>query len=387
MVAQIDESAFEGARGAAAGAVVFGTPGKELASDLFELRFHLAVISEVELLEVVDEFDEPVQRLLMNAVGLALAHATQHFIAELRGLLPQLGDALADEVFDPSTNSVTGVSGCIETGASDFILVSEGDQFQTEVFGDSDLEELDGEGELVFDELPGWEGSDDLCIQGLGLIVGLRHLSGGFPPIVESVLPGRPVVAEELILRIFKTNMLRVQLFLHIHQFGVWQEMTDTSEEGKGAFLDDGMGPGFDEGECGERFLGQELFVTETEEALVDLIRFKTEVGGIQFLVETRVSHTGVDENAFASEDAEEVCLVLGCRVHDYFGFVGLGYSFDFFDWELGEGGMKKARCSRAASLRCGNERAFFCLLVVVVVVAGCRRGQLLLCLPKCLIE
>jgi hypothetical protein len=69
------------------------------------------------------------------------------------------------------------------------------------------------------------------------------------------------------------------------------------------------VGPGFDEGEVGERFFGKELLVTETEKPLVDPIGFETEVSSMEFLVEARVTHAGIDENAFPGEDGEEVCI------------------------------------------------------------------------------
>jgi len=76
------------------------------------------------------------------------------------------------------------------------------------------------------------------------------------------------------------------------------------------------MGAAFDEGEFGEGFFGQELLVSETDEPFADLFGGKTEVGGRQLLVKARVTHAGIDENAFPGEDGEEVCIC----VHGYEG-------------------------------------------------------------------
>jgi len=49
--------------------------GKQFPADSFELSFHFRVVGEVQFLELLDEPDEPIQRLLVDAVGLAVAFA------------------------------------------------------------------------------------------------------------------------------------------------------------------------------------------------------------------------------------------------------------------------------------------------------------------------
>jgi hypothetical protein len=83
------------------------------------------------------------------------------------------------------------------------------------------------------------------------------------------------------------------------------------------------MGAAFDEGEFGERFLGQELLVAEADEPFADLFGRKAEVGGGELLVEARVTHAGIDEDAFPGEDGEEVLL----GVHGG-GFRMVGFGF-----------------------------------------------------------
>jgi hypothetical protein len=65
---------------------------------------------------------------------------------------------------------------------------------------------------------------------------------------------------------------LGIELLLHIDEFAVGEEVTESPEEGEGSLIDDRMGADFDEGEVGESFFGEKLFVAETDEPLADLI-------------------------------------------------------------------------------------------------------------------
>ena len=132
-------------------------------------------------------------------------------------------------------------------------------------------------------------------------------MPGCLPPILKSAFPGEPVVGKELVPRVRKTYVLRVQLFLHIHQFAVGQEVADAPEEREGVLVDHGMGSGFDKSQIGEGFFGKELLVAETHEPVTDLVGVQTEIAGVQFLVETRVAHARIHEDAFAGEDIEDV--------------------------------------------------------------------------------
>jgi hypothetical protein len=83
--------------------------------------------------------------------------------------------------------------------------------------------------------------------------------------------------------------------------------VTDAAEEREGALFDEGMGAALDEGELGEGLLGEKALVAEAHEPLADLVRFESEIGGTELLVEAGVTHAGVDEDTFAGEDGEEV--------------------------------------------------------------------------------
>jgi hypothetical protein len=65
------------------GAVVLGAAVQQLAANPLELMLHFGIVGEVQVPEVIDETDQPVEGLLVDPVGLASAHAGQHFLAEL----------------------------------------------------------------------------------------------------------------------------------------------------------------------------------------------------------------------------------------------------------------------------------------------------------------
>src|SRR4051794_33131246 len=58
---QRTQSVAQGTLGGLVVAVFGRRPGEQLAADSFELRFHLRVIGEVHLTELVDEAGEPIQ--------------------------------------------------------------------------------------------------------------------------------------------------------------------------------------------------------------------------------------------------------------------------------------------------------------------------------------
>jgi hypothetical protein len=128
-------------------------------------------------------------------------------------------------------------------------------------------------------------------------------------PFVEGFAAEVSIGGEEGFLGPVEVAALGIELLLHVDELAVGQEVAESPEEGEGALVDDGMGAAFDEGEFGERFLGQEFLVAEADEPFADLFGRKAEIGGSELLVEARVTHAGIDEDAFPGEDGEEVLL------------------------------------------------------------------------------
>ena len=76
--------------------VLLGGSRQELSAHFVELGFHFLVTSKVETSELLDEMDQSIQRLLVDA-GFARANAGEHVGAKLGGLGAKSSDAVADE--------------------------------------------------------------------------------------------------------------------------------------------------------------------------------------------------------------------------------------------------------------------------------------------------
>jgi hypothetical protein len=91
----------------------------------------------------------------MDAVGFAGAHAAEHLVAELGGLMTQLDDTLADKTLDPFPDLPGGGSGGLVTGEADLLLFGKADQLHAEGLGHGDLEEMHVVGEASGELFPG----------------------------------------------------------------------------------------------------------------------------------------------------------------------------------------------------------------------------------------
>ncbi|MCB1066104.1 MAG: hypothetical protein KDN20_24695, partial [Verrucomicrobiae bacterium] len=222
-------------------------------------------------------------------------------------LMAQFGDTLSDETLDTRPDLSGGSIGGLMAGTTHFLLFGKADQFHPEIFGNGDLEQMHVKGESAFELFLGRERPFDLGEQPFGFVVGFRNLPGRFTPFGEGMGSQVAIAVQEPFGGLPKTDVLSIQSFLHIDQFGIGQEVADTTEEREGSFFDDGMGSTLDQGEFGEGFLREESLVAEAHESFADLFGFESEIGGAELLVEARVSHAGVDEDTLAREHRKEV--------------------------------------------------------------------------------
>src|SRR6266567_4163616 len=85
-VTQLREAGNKLGPGFSAVPVFLGSLGEQFFANRLQLRFHLTVVHEVHLLELIDELYEAIERFLMHA-GVTRVDASQHLLAELTRLL------------------------------------------------------------------------------------------------------------------------------------------------------------------------------------------------------------------------------------------------------------------------------------------------------------
>ena len=115
----------------------------------------------------------------------------------------------------------------------------------------------------------------------------------------------------------------------HFLQLWIWQESAQSIQERKRAGLDQRVGPAFEKRERFERFLGQELLMSQADQ-FGDLVRVQPQVLCVEFFGGAPVAHRYMNEHTRAGEHVQQLILL-----HD-FSFLCVVHSEQctaVFDW------------------------------------------------------
>jgi hypothetical protein len=305
MIAKLRQALLEAAsRGRVVAILLSGHP-QQLLAGAGEHRGHFVVVGEVQRLKPIDEITQPIERLLMDAAGFAATHAREHVVAQLRGFLTESRNAFGDEALDTLTDVRGRGSGRFTPRTKHFSLIGEAHNLYGHVLGNGDLEEPDLKGKLLPQDLTRRKGFRDLSDEPFPFVDAKTELTGKLSPLFQSIRPVTSILVEEPFTCFVELLFLNIETRADFIQFGVGQEMADTTKERKRALIDRRMSSRFAQCEGRERLFGKQPFVAETHEPIAHLFGIEAEVGRIEFLVKARVAHADVDKHALAGEHVE----------------------------------------------------------------------------------
>ena len=289
--------------GRCAVAVLLGGAPEQLPADLFQPLFHLGVVGEVQLLELVDEPDQPVERALMHA-GLAGLDAVQHVVAQLSGLFAQRRHALRHERLHVRPDFRASRGHRLLPGRDELLLVRRRHEVHPETFRHRDLEQLLVEPEGAFQPLHGRERRLDGGDEPLRVF---HQLAGHREPFLDGILPESAIAFDELLLGLPELGFEFPELRRHFSQPGVGKEVRQAVEERERVGFDERMGAAFRQRERGRRVFGEEPFVPERNQSLGHRGGFQPDIFRTEPFAAAPVSDRYAEKNPFTREHFEQM--------------------------------------------------------------------------------
>ena len=247
--------------------------------------------------------------------ALRLAHGGEHLLAERGGLLAQARHRVAHEGVDALGDLGRRALGRLPPGFDERLPVALGDELRLQALRHPDLEEARLEAEVAVEAVGGRErrldGGDDAR--------GVAHeLRGRLAPFRDGRLAQRLVAPGEGAPGLRELRLQLVEPDGGLAELAVGQEAADAAEERERGRVDDGVGPGFDQGELRQRLARQQPLVAEADEAFRHVVGVEPHVLRVELLARPPVADVHRDEHALAGQHVEQLLVV----VH---GMISLG--------------------------------------------------------------